>query len=194
MQFISSLSRSRPTRLLFIASALVTPFPSSLDPHPFLPDYGDPKPRTPIFLIKKWGTPGPRPQNSLKKTQKILRHSKDSNFRVCIFRFFQGILGSGLGGTSNHAPSPQKTFLFRWYFWGGWCANCRNLRTRPNTHHPQFCTRDVDRRFRGSGAWISRSEIRGGDSWVLFEEFWGLGWEVLNGVGVDGVGAIFPPF
>ena len=41
---------------------------------------------------------------------------------------------------------------------GGWCANCQNLRKRQNTHHPQFCTRDVDRRFCGGGAWISRSD------------------------------------
>ena len=30
---------------------------------------------------------------------------------------------------------------------------------RQNTHHPQFCTRDVDRRFCGGGAWISRSDF-----------------------------------
>ena len=40
-------------------------------------------------------------------------------------------------GTANHAPSPQKTFLIGWCFWGGgWCANCRSLRKRQNTHHP----------------------------------------------------------
>ena len=32
---------------------------------------------------------------------------------------------------------------------GGWCANCRNPRRRQNTHHPQFCTRDVDCPFCG---------------------------------------------
>ena len=37
--------------------------------------------------------------------------------------------------------------------------NCRNLRQRQNTHHPQFCTRGVDRRFCGGGAWISRPEV-----------------------------------
>ena len=26
------------------------------------------------------------------------------------------------------------------------------------THYPQFCIRDVDRRFCGGGAWISRSD------------------------------------
>ena len=43
---------------------------------------------------------------------------------------------------TTHYP-PQKTFLIGWYFWRGWCANCRNLRRRQNTHHPQFCTHDV---------------------------------------------------
>ena len=37
--------------------------------------------------------------------------------------------------------------------------NCRNLRARPNTHHPQFCTCDVDRRFCGGGPWILRSDV-----------------------------------
>ena len=32
-------------------------------------------------------------------------------------------------------------------------------------HHPQFCTRDVDRQFCGGGAWISRS-----DNFVLPED------------------------
>ena len=27
-----------------------------------------------------------------------------------------------------------------------------------NTHHPQFCTRDVDPRFCGGGAWFSQSD------------------------------------
>ena len=30
-----------------------------------------------------------------------------------------------------------------------------------NTHRPRFCTRDVDRRFCGGGAWISRSDYNG---------------------------------
>ena len=47
------------------------------------------------------------------------------------------------------------------YFGGGWCANCRNLRERQNTHHPQFCTHDVDHRFCGGGEWISRSDTLG---------------------------------
>ena len=55
----------------------------------------------------------------------------------------------GPWGTANHAPSPQKTFFIRWYFWGGVGGNCRNLRKRQHTHHPQFCTRDVDRQFLG---------------------------------------------
>ena len=46
-------------------------------------------------------------------------------------------------------------------FLGGWCANCRNLRERQNTHHPQFCTRDVDRRFCRGGAWNIQSAGRG---------------------------------
>ena len=36
--------------------------------------------------------------------------------------------------------------------------NFRNLRKRQNTHHPQFCTRDVDRQFCGGGVWISGPE------------------------------------
>ena len=52
----------------------------------------------------------------------------------------------GGGGQPNHAPSPQKIFLM-------------NLRERQKTHHPQFCTGDVDRRFCGGGAWISRSDF-----------------------------------
>ena len=50
-------------------------------------------------------------------------------------------------------------------FFGGWCANFRNLRKTQNTHHPQFWTRDVGRRFCGGGAWISRSE-EGPERWV----------------------------
>ena len=29
-----------------------------------------------------------------------------------------------------------------------------NKEKRQNTHHPQFCTRDVDRRFCGGGEWF----------------------------------------
>ena len=80
---------------------------------------------------------------------------------------------------------PTKDLPHQVVFLGGWCANCRNPRKRQNTHHPQFCTRDVDRRFCGGGAWISQSDE------TLTRH---LLWEVLNGVGVDGVGGIFPFF
>ena len=64
--------------------------------------------------------------------------------------FFRQLPNRGQGTT--HHP-PKRTFLIGWYFWGGggWCANCRNLRIRKrqNSHHPQFCTRDVDRQFVG---------------------------------------------
>ena len=54
---------------------------------------------------------------------------------------------------------PTKDLSHDVVFLGGWCANCRNLRTIQSTHHPQYCTRDVHRRFCGGGVWISRSEI-----------------------------------
>ena len=63
------------------------------------------------------------------------------------------------GPPTTHHP-PQKTFLIKWSFWGGWCANCRNLRERQNTHHPQFCTRDVDLRFCGGVVWTSWSDLQ----------------------------------
>ena len=47
---------------------------------------------------------------------------------------------------------PTKDLPHRVVFLGGWCANCRNLRKRQNTHHPQFRTRNVDRRFCGGDA------------------------------------------
>ena len=40
---------------------------------------------------------------------------------------------------------PTKDLPHGVVFWGGgWCANCQNPRKRINTHHPQFCARDVD--------------------------------------------------
>ena len=62
-------------------------------------------------------------------------------------------------GDRQSRTTPTKDLLHRVVFFGGWCANCRKLRKRQTTHHPQFCTRDVDCRFCGGGAWISRSEI-----------------------------------
>ena len=32
-------------------------------------------------------------------------------------------------------------------------------KNKENTHHHEFCTRDVDRRFCGGGAWISRLDL-----------------------------------
>ena len=43
---------------------------------------------------------------------------------------------------------------------GGVVCELRNLRKRQTTHHPQFCTRDIDRRFCGGGAWNSRPEFK----------------------------------
>ena len=40
---------------------------------------------------------------------------------------------------------------------------------KQNTHHPQFCVRNVDRRFCGGGAWISRSDLKGLGGGGLFE-------------------------
>ena len=61
-------------------------------------------------------------------------------------------------GDREPCTIPTKDLSHRVVCLGGWCANCRKLRKRQNTHDPQFCTRDVDRRFCG-GAWISRSDI-----------------------------------
>ena len=60
------------------------------------------------------------------------------------------------GPPNTHHPHKRPSLPSG--IFGGWCANCRNLRKRQNTHHPQFCTRDVGRRFGGGGAWISRSD------------------------------------
>ena len=59
--------------------------------------------------------------------------------------------------TTHH---PHKRPSSSGGIFGGWCTNCRNLRRRQNSHHPQFCARDVDRRFCGGDAWISRSDIK----------------------------------
>ena len=61
-------------------------------------------------------------------------------------------------GDRQPRTTPTKALPHQVVFFGGWCANCRKLRKRQNTHHPQFCTRDVDRRFCGGGVWISGSE------------------------------------
>ena len=58
-----------------------------------------------------------------------------------------------LGDRQPHTI-PTKDLLHQ-----GWCANFSNLRKRQNTHHPQFCTRDVDRQFCGGGAWISGADL-----------------------------------
>ena len=69
------------------------------------------------------------------------------------------MFGADNVGEREPRTIPTKDLPHRVVLFGGWCANCRNLRKRQNTHHPQFCTRDVDRPFCGGGAWISRSEI-----------------------------------
>ena len=66
---------------------------------------------------------------------------------------------SNLLGDRQPRTIPTKDPPHEVVFWGGWCANCRNLRKRQNTHHIQFCTRDVDRQVYGGGAWISRSDL-----------------------------------
>ena len=63
------------------------------------------------------------------------------------------------GPPTTHHPHKGPSSSSGSLGWGRWCANCRNLRKRPNTYHPQFCTRDVDRRFCGGGAWSSRSGL-----------------------------------
>ena len=77
---------------------------------------------------------------------------------------------------------PTKDLPHQVVFLEGWCANCRDPRKRQNTHHPQFCTRDVDRQFCGGGEWISQSDNLGNGrntaSIALFQrreltEFWG---------------------
>ena len=75
--------------------------------------------------------------------------------KVCLIRTLRDCKRRSLT-VSKKAPtvSPKASPVF----WGEWCANCRNLRKRQTTHHPQFCTHDVDRRFCGGGAWISWSE------------------------------------
>ena len=83
-------------------------------------------------------------------------------FGILWFNFWEQVLS--LKKMGDREPSTILTKdLPHWvvFFLGGgvWCANCQNLRKRQNTHHPQFCTRDVDRRFWGGGAWISRSEL-----------------------------------
>ena len=70
-------------------------------------------------------------------------------------RPFQDFLRGPRTTHHPHKRPSSSSGIFR-----GWCVNCRNLRKRQNMHHPQFCTRDVDRRFCGGGAWMSRSDGR----------------------------------
>ena len=70
-------------------------------------------------------------------------------------------VGSSQIGDRQPRTIPTKDLLHQVVFLGGWCANFRNLRKRQHTHHPQFCTRDVDRKFCGGGAWISGSDRSG---------------------------------
>ena len=72
-------------------------------------------------------------------------------------------------GDRQPRTTPTKDLLHRVVFLGGWCASCRKLRKRQNTYHPQFCTRDVDCRFCGGGAWISRSDET--PIFTVFERF-----------------------
>ena len=55
------------------------------------------------------------------------------------------IAGLGRGPRTTHHPHKRPSSSGGIFGGGGgWCANCRNLRKRQNSHHPQFCTRDVD--------------------------------------------------
>ena len=63
------------------------------------------------------------------------------------------------GPRTTHHPHKRPSSSGGIWGGGGWCANCRNPRERQNTHHPQFCTRNVDCPFCGGGAWISRSDL-----------------------------------
>ena len=54
---------------------------------------------------------------------------------------------------------PTKDLPHGVVFFGGWCANCRNIRKGQKMHHLQFCTSDLDHRFCGGGARILRSEF-----------------------------------
>ena len=78
-------------------------------------------------------------------------------------------------GAREPRTIPTKDLAHEVVFWGGWCANCRNLRQRQNTHNPKFCTRDVDRQFCGGGAWISRSES---PNWNYLGWPWGYSFPV----------------
>ena len=65
--------------------------------------------RNPLLLIWglfTWGLSngGLRPLSATRAQAFVIVH-------IC------GLLGP-FWGTANHTPSPQKTFLIRWYFWG----------------------------------------------------------------------------
>ena len=62
----------------------------------------------------------------------------------------------------DHQPRtiPTKDLLHEVVFFGGVVRELSEPKKRQKIGtHPQFCTRDVDRRFCGSGTWISRSGL-----------------------------------
>ena len=73
---------------------------------------------------------------------------------------------------NSHKELPHRVI----FFWGGGGGGCGvrivgTLRNKQHPHHPQSCTRDVNRRFCGGGAWISRSESHSGRKSLLSRLF-----------------------
>ena len=65
---------------------------------------------------KRWSIQGQKRYTENLCGTKILLH-----FRVNFAS--KPLLYRVLRGTANHASSPQKTFLIRWYFWGVVCES-----------------------------------------------------------------------
>ena len=59
--------------------------------------------------------------------------------------------------TTHH---PHKRPSSSGGIFGGVVCELSEPKKRQNTHHPRFCTHDVDRRFCGGGVWISRSDVQ----------------------------------
>ena len=96
---------------------------------------------------------------------------------LCLW-IFRGLGVRGATSGSQHYRGPPTTHhphkrpsSSGGIFWGVVCE-LSEPKKKQNTHHPQFRTRDVDRRFCGGGAWISRSDIRrpilGSSMWTSF--------------------------
>ena len=63
------------------------------------------------------------------------------------------------GPPTTHHPHKRPSSSGGIFLGGVVCELSEPETKAKSTHHPQFCTRDVDRRFCGGGAWISRSEV-----------------------------------